>query len=271
MAAIDGPQPVSITLSEEELLVVMNTLEAISIPGLEANAWRALSPEQQDLALSVAQRGLQARGLAEVDEDGGLLVHRALLNAVGVCAYPHRTTLIEHWPFGSGSTVLYSHIRDEDSVVHRVARGLHTFTLFASEAALVEYLVSACEWKSDDDSSSFLELTVPPADFTRVCDASATGAEEEALQVLGNAGNGASKAGSALVHSLANAPRVSIVQLLRPDSGSGPGSEQTFTLIDGGERGWVISPTTLATDSPLKVRTVSRSEVGTALLRGLSR
>ena len=270
MAANDGPEPVSITLSEEELLVVLNTLEVASIPGLEASAWRALSPEQQDLALSVAQRALEARGLAEVDDDGRLLIHRALLNAVGVCAYPHRTTLIEHWPFGSGSSVLYSHIRDEDSVVHTVDRGLHSFTLFASEAALVEYLVSACEWKSDAGTPP-LELTVPRADFTRVCDASADGSEDEALRLLGAGANGASKAGSALVHSLASAPRVSIVQLVEANPASAQGAEQTFTLIDGGERGWVISPTTLATDAPLKVRTVSRSEVGSALLRGLYR
>jgi hypothetical protein len=246
------------------VLAVLNVLETSTIPGLEAEAWIGLAPEQQDLTLSVARRALEARGLAQVHESGHLLVHRALLTAVGVCAYPQRTTLVEHWLPGAESTRLFAHTRGEDSVVHTVAGGVHTFVLLPSEAALVDYLATACQWTSAPTAPP-MELTMPRQDFTRLCDASATGAESEALKVLASSTE-PGKAGPALVHTLASGPRISVVQMLRADDGPS-GQEQSFTVIDGGEQFWLISPVADGADAPLRARTVSRSEV-TTLLHG---
>jgi hypothetical protein len=242
----------------EELLAVLNTLETATIPGLEAETWIGLSPEQQDLTLSVARRALEARGLAEANENGQLLVHRALLTAVGVCAYPQRTTLVEHWLPGAESTNVFAHTRGDDSVVHTVNRGAHTFVLLSSEEALVDHLAAACQWDGKPTTPP-MELTITPQDFTRVCDASATGAEADALNVVAGA-RGPREAGAALVHTLVSGPRISIVQILGADAGS-------FTLIESGEQAWVVSALSEAVDAPLRARTVSRAEI-TNLLRG---
>jgi hypothetical protein len=246
------------------LLAVLNSLETSSIPGLEAETWIGLPPEQQDLALSVARRALEARGLAQTDEKGQMLVHRALLTAVGVCAYPQRSTLVEHWSTGAASTQLYAHTRGDDSVLHTVDGGVHTFVLLASEAALADHLASACQWDGAPATTP-MELTIPRQDFTRVCDASADGAEADALQVL-NSATGPSAAGSALVHALASGPRISVVQLLRDDAGPA-GGEQSFTVIEGGNQAWLVSPVADGADAPLRARTVSRGEI-TTLLQG---
>ena len=267
MAEGNGPQPVSITLSVEELLVVLNTLEARAIPGLDADAWRGLNAEQQNLALSVASRALEARGLAEVDQYGALLLHRALLSGVGACAYPQRTAVIEHWPPGAADPQRFSaHVRDGDAVVHTVDGGLHTFALLAGDAELVDHLGAACLW-SNNAAGQSLEITMPRSQFTQVCDASAMGSEAEALQVLAKTTK-PTEAGTALVHTLASGPRISIVDLALPDAGQS-WQQQSFTLIDDGERSWLAAPVTADPDSPIKARTASRADIGATLTRGL--
>jgi hypothetical protein len=216
-----------------------------------------LSPDEQDLALSVAQHALQARGLAQVDINGQPQLHRALLSSVAACAYPQRTTLVEHWQAGgTGSHQIYAHTRDDASVIHTADGGLHTFVLFPSEAALIEHLAGACEWDGVGSASS-LELTVPRADFTRACDASAAGDEKAAVQALG----GENQAGSALAQALGGRPQISIVQTLRANAAE----EQSFTVI-GGKQAWLVAPVSRDPNAQLKARTVSRSELAKTLL-----
>src|SRR4051812_13905336 len=109
MAALNSVETVTITVSPEELLVILNTLETQAIPGLVADTWIGLTPEQQDLTLSVAARALEARGLAQVDDAGQLRVHRGLLTAVGVCAYPDRSTVIDHWSADGDAQRFFAH------------------------------------------------------------------------------------------------------------------------------------------------------------------
>ena len=258
--------PIAITLSVEELLVVLNTLEARSIPGLEAESWTKLTLDQQNLSLSVAGRALEARGLAEIDQFGALLLHRALLTAVGVCAYPLKTALVDYWPPNDPGQRLYAYTRDSDSVVHTVNGGLHSFVLLPSEAALVSHLVEACQW-SNASATPALELTIPRDEFTKVCDASADSGEAQALKIL-NAATKANGAGTALVHSLASTPRISVIRSLRYNAGQA-GPEQSFTVIDGGDRAWLVAGVTNDANSQLKARTTSRDDIGKTLLRGL--
>jgi hypothetical protein len=141
---------------------------------------------------------------------------------------------------------------------------VHTFVLLSSDAALFDHLAAACNWDGAPTRPQ-LELTVARQDFTRVCDASAAGAEAEALQVL-TAAKAPGEAGSALVHALASGPRVSVVQILRPDAEQSV-QEQSFTVIEGDGPTWCVAPVTNTADAPLKARTVSRAEI-TALLNG---
>jgi len=263
---VNGAQPIFVTLSLEELLVVLNTLEATSIPGLVADEWTRLSPAEQDLALSVARRALEARGLAATDPSGAVLVHRTLLKAVGVCAYPQRTLLIEHWAAGGQPENVFVHARDEDRVVHTVAGGLHTFALHSSHSALVDHLGALCGWSGAAVAPN-LALTIPRADFTRVCDAAAAGAETEAMEVVA-AATKSGAAGSALVRALSGTPRISIVQVLSGPDGQ-PSDQPSFTVIGGAEGSWVVAPTDNDDGSPLRAQTTSRGELGSTLLRGL--
>jgi hypothetical protein len=261
MTAVNS-EPTTIALSVEELLAVLNALETSTVPGLEVEGWTSLSPDKQDLALSVAHRALEARGLARM-EDGELKVHRALLTAVGICAFPQQSTLVDHWSPGGAAQRLFAHTRETDNVVHIVEGNVHTFTLFSSEKQLADHVAAACSWDGASAGSA-LELTMKREDFTRACDASADGAEADAVKALG--AGGSTDAGPALVKALASGPRISVVQRVRFNTGDAA-TEQSFTVIEGAGRTWCVTPVAEGADAPLRARTVSRADI-TALLQG---
>ena len=264
MTAANAQETITVSLSLEEVLTVLNVLETSSIPGLAAETWASLSSEQQDLALSVARRALEARGLAQTDDNGQLLIHRALLSAVGICAFPQRSILVDQWTPNGQGTSLSAHTRDNDRVVHTQTRGVHTFVVLPSEDDLVQHLASVCKWEGATAPAASLELTVPRQDFTRACDASADGSEAEALKILTEAG-GAEKASSVLAHALSSTPRVSIVQMVRSDTGDTV-QEHSFTFIESNGSGWLVAPVAEDENAPLKARSSAGTEVA-ALLR----
>ena len=64
MATDNAVEPVNIMLSRDELLLVLGLINTEYIPGLDADPLGELSTDQLVLALTVAGRGLRARGLA---------------------------------------------------------------------------------------------------------------------------------------------------------------------------------------------------------------
>ena len=77
-------EAINILLSREELLYVLNILQAQTIPGLDADPLGQMDGPQHQLALVVAERALRARELAISHNGSGMVVHNALLTAVGV-------------------------------------------------------------------------------------------------------------------------------------------------------------------------------------------
>ena len=80
-------EPVDLLLSREELLLLLDLLQANTIPGLEVDPFGELNDAQRQLAIVWAGRALRARELAQLNEAGELMVHDDLLTAVGTCAY----------------------------------------------------------------------------------------------------------------------------------------------------------------------------------------
>ena len=139
--------PVAILLSREELLAVLDALEANTIPGLDEDPLGDMTPEGRQLAVTVARRALQARELGRVEDDGTFLLHRALLTAVGVCAYSQSAILAFHWPAGSDeATRFFGHIRDGDAVMHtRPADVSPPFRAARVTRSLIQKLLDFCE------------------------------------------------------------------------------------------------------------------------------
>lgn len=258
----DNGQPLNILLSRDELLLVLSQMETGYIPGLDADPLGELTDEQQSLALTVAGRGLMARELAGLTEDGQLVLHTALLTAVGVCAYSQNAIFAYRWPAGSDTPVRYfGHIRGDVAVAHtRPQDVLHLFSLTPSRAALIDEIVALAAGSAATNKASVApagELTVSGADLGRARELAASGAADAAAVLLGGAGQ--SPAAVALADLLAASPDVTILQTLKQLE-TGAVEKRDFTLISGqnGQGSWLV---TASADATLTARPATSDDL----------
>ncbi len=257
----DDSEAVSILLSREELLFVLNLLRAEFIPGLDADPLGELTAEQQALAFTVAGRALWARELAQLQPNGEWVIHNSLLTAVGGCAYAQSIVSIYHW---SANAVMprrfFGHIRGDNIVSHtRPADVLHRFSLFSSKEQLIAQILAVCEFE-DRPASQPLELAVSSADFVKVRELASAGDVTRAADVL--VGNGVSpETAQVFLDTLAGAPRVSILQTLK-QAGDGAAQKQDFTVLQNEQYIWlIIAPPGEGDVASLRVKSTTKAEI----------
>ena len=144
-STLNGANP-SVLLSTEELLAVLDMLQANFIPGLDGDIAQALSSQERQLMLTTARHSLLARELLRENENGAAL-HRRIMAAVGACVYSQGAILAFHWPPKSGQpSRFFGHFQGNEVVAHtRPKEILHRFVIFDERAALVDALLEAFE------------------------------------------------------------------------------------------------------------------------------
>lgn len=255
---IISPQA-TILLSVEEVRAVLNTLQAARIAGLDPDPLLELTPEQRALVLIVAERALRARALAQA-QDGKLMLHRALLTAVGVCAYPQSVVAAYHWASGAGApSQFFGHTRDNDAVSHTLPEPLlHHFALWNSKNALIEATLDFCEIQSVANPEP-VEFEISSLTFAEAREQAVTGESVNAVKTLADGGVSV-HAATALVQTLADAPRVSVFQTVKQISNPAAATRE-FTLMQNGHQIWWVMPTASEPNAPLYVRTTTRSDL----------
>jgi hypothetical protein len=266
MSDENGFEPINVLLSREELIFVLDLLQTSSIPGLDADPLGDLDAQQRALAMIWAGRALRARGLAQLNESGELAVHHALLTAVGVCAYSNNAIFIFHWPeAGPEPRRYFGHVRGEDIASHtRPADVLHQFTLLPSREQLMGQVLEFCEYENGSGTGD-LTMTVSSANFVRARELASDGQPQAAADLL-TSHNAPADAAAAFAATLADSPRVSILQTLKQD-GEDSVRKSDFTIVQNGQYSWVITPAQ-GDETALLIKTTSRDEV-TALLADL--
>lgn len=257
-------QPVNILLSREEVLFVLNLLQASFLPGLDADPLGELSEEQQALAVTVAGRALLARELIRIPGEGELLVHPALLTAVGVCAYPEKAVFAYHWSPGQAAPDrFFGYVRGPETVVHtRPEEVLHLFSVLPSTQGLIEGVLSFCHY-ADSPAAAPLVLDVPSAQLAEVRQLAEAGQAGRAVELLKE--GSAPEAARDFVATLAARPHVSILQLLK-QGGPNEAEQQDLTLVQNSHHAWLISaPAAAANGTALQVKTAGRAEVESLL------
>ncbi len=260
-----GFQPLILTLSREELLAVLAVLRATTIPGLEREPSGELTPEQEAFALVVARRALLARELAQLRADGEFLLHRALLTAVGVCAYARDSILAYHWPSGALAPArLFGHVRGADAVTHTTPEPvLHRFVLLASRDELVEQVLTFCEFRETPPAAN-LDFIVPRQIFADARLLAGRG-DAPAAQTLLTQDGVSESAATALVSTLTSAPRVSVLQMLTQANDQTVRTRE-FTLIQDQSTAWWLAPMFDGeAKAPVRVKTVTGSEMRAVL------
>ncbi len=255
-----GFEPINVQLSREELLLVLDLLQVTSIPGLDTDPFGELDEAQRQLALIWAGRALRARGLAQVNDEGELTVHSALLTAVGVCAYSNNALFAFHWPSNGETPVRYfGHMRGDDIAVHtRPEDVLHLFALLPSKEELLSQVFAFCECEDVPGAHTF-EMTVSNDDFVQARELANNGEAEQAVELLTGSG-GEGETAVAFIATLANSPRISILQTLKQD-GDDAVQKSDFTVVQNDEYAWFIASAQTEGDAALLIKSTTRSEV----------
>ena len=230
----------SFLLSREELLLLLDLLEAENLPGLDPDPLGELNDDQRALALIWAGRALRARELAAVGENGELLVDEGLLTAVGNCVYWQKAWYVFHWPEpGSVPVRFFGYARDGQAVSHtRPADALHRFTVLPGVEALADAMTAVCQCQTLPDAPP-VQFTLPRDIFVRARELAEEQERDAAAQILQEAGVTAETA-QALTAVLSGAPRLSIWQIVtrRED---GETETRDYTLLHSDEAAWLVS------------------------------
>ena len=263
MSDENGFEPINVLLSREELILVLDLLATTIIPGLDFDPLGDMNSQQRALAMIWAGRALRARELARLNEAGELVVHQALLTAVGVCAYSSDAIFIFHWPrAGTEPKRFFGHMRGEDIVSHtRLADVLHLFTLLPTREHLLNQVFDFCEYE-DGSAAENLSMTVSNASFIRARELASEAQTQPAADLLIGE-NAPAKAATAFAATLADSPRVSIFQTLK-QVGEDSVEKSDFTIVQNQQYSWLIAPAQ-EDETALLVKTTTKDEVETLL------
>jgi hypothetical protein len=263
MSEMNQEPGLSLDLSRAELLTVLGVMEAQFIPGLAPAQATSMTLEEAALAEQEAALVLQERELAQTDEDGNLLVHRAVLTLVGTCAYSQSALIAYHWQTDQEAPVqFFGHVRGEDVVAHTVpAESMHRFGQLASKEALVGQALATCHVDGPVDAPP-MQLLIPRDVFDRARDLANQGNAAGAMEALSAAGVDEDAAAS-LSAALAAAPSVSAMQTIKQQDSSVRTRE--FTLVQDTHSLWLVMPTDVDPASRLMARTVGASELRSLL------
>ena len=263
MSDENGFEPINVLLSREELIFVLDLLQADSIPGLDADPLGDLTVQQRAMAMVWAGRALRARELGQLNEAGELILHQALLTAVGVCAYSSQAVFIFHWPeAGADPSRFFGHIRGADIASHtRPVDVLHQFTLLPSREQLLAQVLDFCGYE-DGSESADLTMTVNNAVFVRARELASDGQTQAAVDLLTTDAAPVETA-VAFADTLADSPRVSILQTLKQD-GEDTVQKSDFTIVQNDKYAWFIA-SAQDDEAALLVKTTNKNELETLL------
>jgi len=258
-------EPMNVLISREELLLVLDLLKAETIWGLDNDPLGKLDEAQRQWAVIWASRALRARQLAQLNEAGELMVHDALLTAVGTCAYADIVVSVFHWQAGEEIPLRYfGHIRGEDVVAHtRPEDVLHLFTLLPSKEELLSQILDFCEYK--DVPPADFEMRVANQNFVQVRELADARKEEQAVKLLVD--NGAEgETAVAFISTLTNSPRISILQTLKQD-GSNTLQKSNFTIIQNDVYIWFVVPIQEKETDTLLIKFIGKRDIENILVR----
>lgn len=260
----------TIQLSRDELLLALRLLGASTIPGLDPDPEGPVTTEKEALALRVAGRGLQARGLARIDNMGQLLLHEMLLTAVGTCAFAQNSLFIYHWPVVNEEPNRYFiHNQDENIIIHsRPASILHGFTLIPDASQLLDQIFTLCHYNELPPAHPH-EFAISSEIFVQVRQMAQNSQLLSAQELLMDSGQ-SEDAAIAFVSTLGNEQaQVTVFQSLH--SSAGIVHKQDFTLLQDKKYSWLLSSQSANSDqASLAVRTITTEQLETKLSEGFT-
>jgi len=234
-------QRIAISLSREELYVVMRLLKATQLPGFDLSWLNAAAdgtvPDDVRHALEVATNALVARGYLTPQEptaEEPLKVNMPspVIALVGTCAFGIDSILLSLHT-ADGPRLMYLHELRELAVAHTMpVPDIHQFEAIEGRAGMLHVIEEMLDLRSQT-ATTLPAGKVPAVDVQAARDAALAGKMEEAVELLVRGGLPAITA-EALCRAMKESTALGAISIGKRDAGGQP---QDVTLA------LVISPT----------------------------
>lgn len=137
-----------VNLSQEELLYILNLIQASTILGIDPDIFKDASEREIGVAVEVAGRALVARGFIKPNGNSNIKIDEVPLSLVGTCARPSYSVLIEIVR-PERTMKIYWHGTEHLTVEHIViAPGIHKLRALSLQDKLIERLSEHLTFKS---------------------------------------------------------------------------------------------------------------------------
>lgn len=158
-------EELNITLSREELEFLLYLLKSGPILGFDPDPLERYSKEQTALSFAQAERSLRARDLADLDENGNVVVREAILLMAGTCAFPEFLLAAHSFPSTGEPKRIFWNGRAGVIVAHeRPEPPLHHLYFLKGRDALLKEVLSFCKIEIRD-KVSFGEFQITNRDL----------------------------------------------------------------------------------------------------------
>jgi hypothetical protein len=155
-------EAISVNLTTEEMVVLLDQLDAESYAGLDTSELDELSARERNLVLDVARRGLMARQILTRDEAGDWQVGQFALAALGVSLSPTRSVMIIRGQSRDSSDSFLFHTAQDVFITHEVIENAtHQFLILRDGETWRESILSAAGLDRDVSQDEIPEA--PPA------------------------------------------------------------------------------------------------------------
>lgn len=153
----ENTQTVTICLSHEELLRLLQIMNIPGLPGMDESSFENINKETMSVLISATERAMMARSLIVIDEHNNLLIDRGILAAISVCAYPEQmVTLLFKYNNVHVKQCFFYHVKELNVKYMPSATGLYKFEIAsASDMGLDDVHNLLLDLPSSDPSSIY--------------------------------------------------------------------------------------------------------------------
>lgn len=179
-----------VSLSQEEIFVILTYLQTDSLVGLDGSVLQELSEREVRIILGVAERALIAREFLIPAENGnrGLQLMPAIQALLGTCIKPEKTLIVSYDRPTRLRESLYFHQRGNLLVSHTIPlSAIHQFAALDRQLVIPELLLALLDLESlDDPVATGASTHVSQAVITQARDAAQQGASTAIALMTGN-------------------------------------------------------------------------------------
>lgn len=147
---------VSLSFSQEEVVLILKLLGTDSIPGVGQHPFGDVAQDVEQHLLASAERTLRARAMISID--GELInIDQLVVALIGTCAVPRFSWLVTRTLPKQLPENRFYHITPSMFVEHIISGpGIHTFTAIATQAQTIERLTNFWQLHGHDGAHESL-------------------------------------------------------------------------------------------------------------------